>query len=398
MSIRTQATFNRGPSSSLRARFIDPNSGSLRPNPQVERVGGPQWDGITTKIASVPYLDGVRLIKCFHDGGGAVWKLHPDEAHRGLAMDVHRGSSGAANEDTTRQKEEGRRTPLTSGPAPAAPATRCTLDETQAQAVLAKFEKVRKQLTPSVPGMRDQASMALSHGYTVYREGKDHVFKGPGCHGGRAGTRSIIDFKRVIGLAPTNDKRRLKEANGGKPFGPMPAGCTAWDSERQCWLREDGSVFGSLRIETKCTLCPATLGGINPLTGRPFAAHHFVIDHTNEEQPTWLTSNAKGTAFADLSSGAAQFLCLVHNFQKTSDAEDGAQGSCRSYVPLVKVSRSPHVHVRVCPTVSSALLTRTLQVTPTLSAMSHQKRRRESRDEDHSASLPPHPALCTPSA
>eukprot|EP00964_Phaeocystis_antarctica_P133480 scaffold97690_cov69-Phaeocystis_antarctica.AAC.2 len=53
-----------------------------------------------------------------------------------------------------------------------------------------------------------------------------------------------------------------------------------------------------------------------------------------EASPSWLTSCAQGTAFADLSSGAAQYLCLVHNFQKTCDAEDGAQGSSRNYVPL----------------------------------------------------------------
>ena len=392
MSIRTGGR----PSSSLLVRFIDPHSGSLRPDPQVERVDGPQWDGTTTKDARVPYMDGALLIKCFFENGTYTWKLPPDEAHRGFQMQTHRRVTGAAIKSTTRQKEEGRPVALTSGPAPAGPATRCMLDETQAQAVFAEFEKVRKQLAYSGPGTPSVA-VALGYGYTVEpvgQRGFDLRFKGPGC--GTSGTRtlSIIDFKRVIGLAPANDKTRLKEANTGKPSGRMPAGCTAWDFKRQCWLREDGSDFGSLRIETKCAWCPATLGGINPLTGRPFAAHHFAIDHTNEEQPSWLTSRAQGTAFADLSSGAAQYLCLVHNFQKTCDAEDGAQGSCRRYVPLGKVSRSPHV----CPTVSSALLTRTLQVTPSLSSMSHQKRRRESREEDHSASLPPHPALCTPSA
>ena len=379
--------------SSLGDRFFDPHSGSLRPNPQVERVDGPQWDGITTKIARVPYMDGALLIKCFKKGGGAVWKLHPDEAWRGWPMDVHRQATGAACHGPKRQKEEGSCAPLTPGPAPAAPATRCMLDEEQAQAVFAEFEKVPKPPKSAGRGI-PSASVALGHGYTVRRGAIDQHFSGPGCGSGPNRTRSVIDFKRVIGLAPANDKTHLKEANTGKPSGPMPAGCTAWDSERQCWLREDGSVNGSLRIPTKCAVCPATLGEINPLNGRPFTAHHFAIDHTNEEQPSWLTSCAQGTAFADLSSGAAQYLCLVHNFQKTCDAEDGAQGSCRRYVPLGKVSRSPHV----CPTVSSALLTRTLQVTPSLSSMSHQKRRRESREEDHSASLPPHPALCTPSA
>ena len=75
---------------------------------------------------------------------------------------------------------------------------------------------------------------------------------------------------------------------------------------------------------------------------RPSLGHGtlmFVVDATDEEEPSWTALNQHGFPQDKIDRGAAQILCVRCEKKKTCQAEPGAQGSTRPRREPVHVVR-----------------------------------------------------------
>ena len=94
--------------------------------------------------------------------------------------------------------------------------------------------------------------------------------------------------------------------------------------------RRDKELGDGESMTLTCIVCGVSSGDKWRGMPRTISAVHFVNDHVDDEEPTWLTEARADFCRDQIMEGKAQRLCIICNAHKTHDTEAG-QGDSTSH-------------------------------------------------------------------